>query len=113
VSDYKPYIPRAPRYQIEISLRYRPIGETIWRDGQSENVSRTGVLFRPERGLSLRTHVELLLEMPAELAAAAGVHVRRGRIVRSTGPSIRDDTPTFAAAAFDFDYFPSLDPRRI
>jgi len=116
VTAQTPFIPRAPRYQIGILLRYRPIGEPIWREGRSENISRTGVLFSPERVLSVHTHIELMLEMPAEVAASTGVHLRRGRVVRAIQASHLEDSPPYAAAVFEFDYThppDPLDPRRI
>jgi hypothetical protein len=108
-----PHTPRAPRYQVGIRLRYRPIGESIWRDGQSENISHTGVLFQPEAPLSRDTPIEMMLEMPAEVADSTGMLIRRGRIVRGVPPSPLEDRPAYAAAAFEYEYVPPPDPRRI
>jgi len=89
------------------------MGESIWRDGTSQNVSHTGVLFLPEAALSLNTSIELMLEMPAEMPASKGMLLRRGRIVRGVAPSALRDRPAYAAAAFEHDYWPPPDPRRI
>jgi hypothetical protein len=113
VTFQTPHVPRAPRYQVGIRLRYRPVGESIWREGKSENISRTGVLFQPEAALSRDTPIEMLLEMPAAVAASAGMLIRRGRIVRGVPPSSLEDRPAYAAAAFDYDYVHPRDPRRI
>jgi hypothetical protein len=89
------------------------MGESIWRDGTSRNVSHTGVLFLPEAALPRDTSIELMLEMPAEMPALKGMLLRRGRIVREVAPSAPRDRPVYAAVAFENDYWPSRDPRRI
>ena len=109
----QPHIPRAPRYEVGVHLRYRPIGESIWRDGKSQNVSRTGVLFLPEAPLSRDTPIEMMLEMPAEVPGSTGMLIRRGRIVRGVSRSSLSNRPAYTAAAFDHDYWPPPDPRRI
>ena len=88
------------------------MGESIWRDGRSQNVSHTGVLFLPEAALLRNTAIEMMLEMPAQIPAARGMLLRRGRIVRGVPSSLRD-LPAYAAAAFEHDYWPARDPRRI
>ena len=114
MTSQTPHIPRAPRYQVGIHLRYRRIGESTWRDGKSENVSHTGVLFLPEAALSRDTPIEMMLEMPAEVPGSTGMLIRRGRIVRGVSPSsLEDRRPAYAAVAFDHDYWPPPDPRRI
>jgi hypothetical protein len=90
------------------------MGESIWRDGMSQNVSHTGVLFLPEAVLLRDTSIELMLEMPAEMPDARGMLLRRGRVVRGVAPSSSlKDRPAYAAAAFETDYWPPPDPRRI
>lgn len=94
-------------------LRYKSTEDVIWHDGTSENISRTGLLFCPERMLSAQTPIEVMLEMPAEVTLASGVHIRRGRIVRAVPPSPRENRPAYAAAVFELDYTHPDDPRRI
>ena len=113
MTSQTPHIPRAPRYQVDIRLRYRPIGEATWRDGKSENISYSGVLFQPEGVLYRDTLIELMMEMPAEVAGSTGMLIRRGRIVRGVPPSPLEDRPAYAAAAFDYGYVHPPDPRRI
>lgn len=109
----KSFIPRAPRYQVEVELRYRPIGEILWHDGRSENVSRSGVLFHPECGLSLHTQIEVMFAMPVEMTSPAAMDVRRARIVRSIPASLNGKSLPYVAAAFEFEYVSPHDPRRI
>ena len=48
---------RAPRYGVELPVRYRGVGATEWHDGTTKNLSESGVLFRtagpqpPEKSL--------------------------------------------------------------
>ena len=37
---------RAPRFSLRLPIRYRTVGEPAWHDGTTENISRSGVLFR-------------------------------------------------------------------
>src|SRR5580700_886196 len=37
---------RAQRFNLHLPLKYRPLGEPDWRDGTTENISRSGMLFR-------------------------------------------------------------------
>ena len=108
-----PFIPRATRYRIVFPLRFRTAGESAWSEGRSENVSRTGLLFCADRILSAQMSIEMLLEMPAEVAASGGVHLRRARIVRAVPASPRGRQPACVAAAFELDYTHPDDPRRI
>ena len=89
------------------------MGESIWRDGKSQNVSCTGVLFLPEVTLLRDTPIEMMLELPAEMPASRGMLIRRGRIVRGVVPPSLSDRPASAAAAFEHVYWPPPDPRRI
>ena len=40
------YIPRAARYRLDAPLRYRVAGSDRWQEGQTVNVSGTGVLVQ-------------------------------------------------------------------
>ena len=37
---------RAPRFQLNLPVEYRPAGGSKWHSGTTLNISRTGVLFR-------------------------------------------------------------------
>src|SRR5262249_35596021 len=39
---------RAQRFNLHLPLKYRLLGENAWRDGTTENISRSGMLFRAE-----------------------------------------------------------------
>ena len=107
------FMPRAERHAIPIAILYRRSGERDWRAGLTENISRSGVLFRAERHLEPNTLVEMMLDLPSVVAPAPGSTLRRGRVVRATGPSAAEPRPAVAATFVDYSITPPLDPRRI
>ncbi len=105
-------VPRAERFALPTSILYRPAGDGRWREGRAENVSRSGVLFRGMEPVGLQMPVEILMDLPAEVAGAeAGASLCRGLIVRQE-PDPRDARPAFAAAISDWEVL-QFDPRRI
>ena len=106
------HVPRAERFALPATILYRPAGDIRWREGRTENISRSGVLFRGVEAVDLQTPVEMLLEMPAEVAgAAAGASLCRGRIVRYEAED-GGAQPALAAVISDWEAF-QADPRRI
>jgi hypothetical protein len=74
---------RAARFIMETPVRYRIVGDIDWRQGQTENISRSGVLFRVERALVPSASIEMRLALPVTLAGeAAASIVCLGRVVR-------------------------------
>ena len=115
-SERREEVRRAPRFTLRIPLRYRAPGEPIWRDGRTENISRSGVLFRTESAMPPLTVIEMLMALP--IGAADGdsaTVICRGRIVR-TEPGTRDDPQPAVAAtisAYRLAHTQDNDPRRI
>jgi PilZ domain len=108
------YLPRAERYAIPIAILYRSPGELDWQPGLTENISRSGLLFRAERRLEPNTPLEIMVDLPTIVAASAAGHaLRRGRVVRALPPSPLENRPAVAAAFIDFQHTPPIDPRRI
>src|SRR4030095_3746628 len=86
------HFPRAERYAIPIAILYRSPGELEWQPGLTENISRSGVLFRAQRRLEPNTPLEMMLDFPTIVASSAsGTAVRRGRVVRAVAPSLLED----------------------
>ena len=86
---------RAPRYEIGLPLRYRSLGEREWHEAQTENISRSGILFRGPFILDLDTPVEMTFTLKAGSVASA---VRcRGRVVRTVLPGRNPSAPGMAA----------------
>jgi hypothetical protein len=106
--------PRAPRFSIPIAILYRTPGDAIWLEGWTENISKSGVLFRADRNLQLDALVEMMMEIPAFIATpVAGPAICRGRIVRAERPSPLEDRPAFAAKILEYELARPSDPRRI
>src|SRR5712692_1167419 len=111
-----PRVPRAPRFAVPMSMLYRAAGDPGWREGRTENVSRSGVLFRAEQLMEPNTSIDMVLMLPIEIAGdAAGTTMCRGRIVRAgteAGPLGSDARPAAAPVFRDCEPVPR-DPRRV
>ena|ERR1700730_10594548 len=104
---------RATRYPIQISMLYRSAGNRQWREGRTENISRSGVLFRTDHLMPLQTPIEMLLPLPVEVGGGQNATVIcRGRVVRMAAD---DDTqPAVAATISGYRLTHShVDPRRV
>jgi hypothetical protein len=107
---------RAPRFVLQIPLRYRPAGDVAWREGRSENISRSGVLFRAEHSMDTETPIEMMLALWGELGEdAAGMVICKGRIVRIEAGGGGDPRAAVAAtiAGYRLVHAQGTDPRRI
>jgi PilZ domain len=92
---------RARRFPLPLPLRYRSIGGTQWRDGQVENISRSGVLFRADHLLAVDTPLEISFVLP--VGDRPGV-VCRGRVVRTVPPSADAAPPGLAATIASYHF---------
>ena len=113
---FRPTTPRAPRYPIQISMKYRSSGDTEWRDGYTENISRSGVLFRADQPMPVQTLIEMLLALPSEIAGSdEATVICRGRVVRMEPARHDDPRPALAAAiaGYRLTHSQGHDPRRI
>ena len=98
---------RAQRFPLELSVRYRCIGESEWLTSTTENISRSGMLFHGVRPLDVDTQIEISIAMPHVAPASAAAEVRcRAQIVR-IAPSSGQQT-VMAAAFLDFKFNPSV-----
>jgi PAS domain S-box-containing protein len=89
---------RAQRFDLHLPLKYRLLGEDDWRDGTTENISRSGMLFRAEELLSPSVQLEINLVLPAEIAGLSPAEVVcRGEIVRAVESEQQAATPALAA----------------
>ena len=94
---------RAPRYPIQTTLQYRLSGETTWSDGRTENISRSGLLFRAGNLLEVNAPIEMSFVLPVEMAGEAAVKVScRGRIVRAIPPVVMRPWLGLAATISDY-----------
>ena len=96
---------RAQRFNLHLPLRYRPVGEQSWRKGTTENISRSGLLFRAEEALQPNVQLEINLVLPAEIAGLAATEVVcRGEVVRSTASAGAGIHPSLAAKILQYHF---------
>jgi PAS domain S-box-containing protein len=96
-------IPRATRFTMQLPLQYRLSGETSWRHGTTENISRSGVLFRADQPLEPNAGVEFSVELPTgTFGMAATAILCRGEVVRTV--EAEDVSPTLAARILDYHF---------
>ena len=75
---------RAQRFNLHLPLKYRQVGEHDWREGTTENISRSGLLFQAAETLSPNAQLEINLVLPVEIAGLSAAEVVcRGEVVRS------------------------------
>lgn len=96
-------VPRAPRFPIRVAMKYRPRSETEWRPAMTENVSRSGVLFRADAQVDLQTAIELMIVLPGAVVGEPPSRLRcDGHVVRSTTCAATVPQPCVAAAVDDY-----------
>ncbi len=61
---------RATRFDLHLPLKYRQVGESGWREGTTENISRSGMLFQAEECIAPNAQLEINLVLPAEIAGS-------------------------------------------
>ena len=88
---------RAQRFNLQLPVKYRLLGQDKWREGTTENISRSGMLFRAEEMIPANAQLEISLVLPAEIAGLSKAEVVcRGEIVRAMAP---DHSTMHAAVA--------------
>jgi PAS domain S-box-containing protein len=96
---------RARRFNLQLPLRYRPLGEKSWRPGTTENISRSGLLFQAQELLYPSAQLEISLVLPAEIAGLAATEVIcRGEIVRSVEAQGKSVNPALAAKILQYHF---------
>ncbi len=96
---------RAQRFNLHLPLKYRLLGEDSWRQGTTENISRSGMLFRAEEAIPASAQLEINLVLPAEIAGLAAAEVVcKGEIVRSVTPDSPAVTPALAAKILQYHF---------
>ena len=94
---------RAQRFNLQLPLKYRLVGENDWRKGTTENISRSGMLFRAEEMIPTNAQLEIYLVLPAEIAGLSAAEVVcRGEIVRSMKAEQPTMHPALAAKILQY-----------
>jgi PAS domain S-box-containing protein len=96
---------RAQRFQLHLPLKYRRLDEEVWHDGQTKNISRSGLLFQAEDLLQPNVVLEINLVLPAEIAGLSATEVVcRGEIVRTVQPMGAEMPPALAARILQYHF---------
>jgi CheY-like chemotaxis protein len=96
---------RAERFTLQLPLRYRALGDPDWHEGTTENISRSGVLFRAEEMVQPNVQLEISLVLPAEIAGLASAEVIcRGEVVRAMAPEQPWVSPALAAKILQYHF---------
>jgi len=94
---------RAQRFNLHLPLRYRTLGEQGWREGTTENISRSGVLFRAQEALQPNAQLEINLVLPPEIAGLTATEVIcRGEVVRTVESADNTLSPALAAKILQY-----------
>ncbi len=107
VGPYVNRIPafRAQRFKLNLPVRYRLLGEESWRQGTTEDISRSGLLFRVDQLLEPTTQVEISLVLPPEIAGLSAAEVVcRGEVVRTMQPESASGNPALAAKILQYHF---------
>jgi hypothetical protein len=98
-ADHSVQVSRAQRFPIQVPIRYRLRGETIWREGTAENVSRTGILFRAEDAPPPSSRVVMMFRLLLESGEPGAEISCLGEITRTEAED-GNHGPRAAAAMF-------------
>ncbi|HLV87194.1 MAG TPA: ATP-binding protein [Candidatus Sulfotelmatobacter sp.] len=103
---------RAQRFQLQLPLRYRRVGEKLWHEGTTENISRSGMLFKGDEILQPSAQLEINLVLPAEIAGLSDTEVVcRGEVVRTVAPNSNTLSPALAARILQYHFQHGPIPR--
>jgi PAS domain S-box-containing protein len=100
---------RAPRFQVQLPLKYRRLDEEKWHEGETRNISRSGLLFQagdlqPDL-LHPSVQLEINLVLPAEIAGLSPTEVIcRGEIVRTVKIAGEEMPPALAAKILQYQF---------
>lgn len=95
---------RAQRFPIHVPIRYRVPRSQNWSVSQTENVSRSGILFRTDCVFEPMTTLDLRLELPP-INNNGGTHaeiVCKGEVVRVERDHAVGDSPAVAVAIYNY-----------
>ena len=101
------WIARERRLRHVVPVSFRVNGEGEWLSGTSENLSRSGLLFRSAVELSSGAKLEIKLEMPSELAGDEDAEVVcKATVARVTHAAKSKEAEAFliACAIEDYDF---------
>src|SRR6059036_3430616 len=81
---------RAQRFPLQLSVRYRLVGQLEWHRAQTENISASGVLVQAPDAPQVNTRLEFRLALPPRgVSNGRGEVSGRGTVVRQVMPPER------------------------
>jgi PAS domain S-box-containing protein len=96
---------RAQRFQLHLPLKYRRLNEEKWHDGETRNISRSGLLFQAEDLLQPNVILEINLVLPAEIAGLSPTEVVcKGEVVRTVEANGDKMPPALAAKILQYHF---------
>ena len=103
---------RAQRFNLQLPLKYRLLGESVWRNGTTENISRSGMLLRVEETIQPYAQLEINLVLPAEIAGLSTAEVIcHGEVVRTVELEQPIVGPALAARILRYQFAPGSQQR--
>jgi len=86
-------------------LKYRRLDEEKWHDGETKNISRSGLLFQAEDLLQPNVILEINLVLPAEIAGLSATEVVcKGEVVRTIASNGEKMPPALAAKILQYHF---------
>ncbi len=87
------FVQRAERFPLQRPIYYRQNETSDWLEGITENISRTGILFRADKTFRSRRELDIRVAFPLKMTLACQATVIRtdrsgGR--KATAVEIRD-----------------------
>jgi len=96
---------RAQRFQLHLPLKYRRLDEQNWHNGETKNISRSGLLFQAEDLLQPNVILEINLVLPAEIAGLSPTEVVcKGEVVRTIASNGEKMPPALAAKILQYHF---------
>ena len=95
----------ARRMSLAMKARYREVGTEAWHEATTENMSQTGIKLKGAPRLRENTAVEIVLDMPEQIAGTPNSKmVCNGHVVRTIDSSKNEPGPGFAVRLRDYRY---------
>jgi PAS domain S-box-containing protein len=96
---------RAQRFNLHLPLKYRIVGEGVWCNGITENISRSGMLFRADELIQPNAKLEINLVLPAEISGVTTAEVIcHAEVVRTVELELPIVGPALAARILRYQF---------
>lgn len=94
---------RAQRFDIKIPVHFHERNGEEWHEGRTENISRSGLLFRAPEPLPLECMVEVKFALPTPNDAEPGATVLcDGKTIRTILAATSDESPGVAVKILNY-----------